>query len=183
MDLRDVTEFLRDTIWYIVAFLIILFIFTFIIAFQIVAGNSMSPTIEDGSVACVSRFAYIIGKPQRNEIVIIKKDKKSYVKRVIGLPGEKIEYLNGILYVNDEPFKETFLKDGVVTTNFLFNDICNKKDCPDKVIPEDKYLVLGDNRPESEDSRSKTFGLVDKSEIKGKVLLIVYPFTSFGGVN
>ena len=69
---------------------------------------------------------------------------------------------------NDKPFKEVFLNSDVVTYNFLFEDICSLDECPDGVIPKNKYLVLGDNRPESIDSRDKTFGLVDKSEIKGK---------------
>ena len=183
MDLREVTEFLKDAAGYIATILILIFIFTFIVAFQPVAGNSMSPTLEDGQITLVSRFSYYFKFPLRNEIVIIKKDKKSYVKRIVGLPKEKIDYLNGILYVNDKPYKEVFISDDVVTSNFMFEDICSKEDCPDGIIPENKYLVLGDNRPESEDSRSKSFGLVDKSEIKGKVFYKIFPFNSVGKVN
>ena len=99
MDLREVTEFIKDFAGYIIFLLVMIFIFTFIIAFQPVAGNSMSPTLEDGQIGLVSKFSYFIGGPKRNEIVIVRKNKKAFVKRVIGLPGENIKYLNGILYV------------------------------------------------------------------------------------
>ena len=105
MDLREVTEFFRDFAGYIITIGVILFVFVFIVAIQPVAGNSMHPTLEDTELTLVSRFAYKISKPKRNEIVILKKDKKSYVKRIIGLPGEKVEYLKNKLYINDEPFK------------------------------------------------------------------------------
>ena len=183
MDLREVTEFLKDALWYIVAIIVLIFILTFVVAFQGVAGNSMTPTLEDGQIVLVSRFSYYFTFPKRNEIVVLKKNKMSYVKRVIGLPGEKIEYLNGILYVNGKAYKEDFLDDTVVTSNFLFEDICSKKDCPDGVIPSDKYLVLGDHREASEDSRSSSYGLVDKKELKGKVIFKVFPLSDMGRVN
>ncbi len=176
MDLREVTEFLRDSASYLISIGILLFVVIFIVAFQPIAGNSMAPTLEDGQITLVTRFTYKISKPRRNEIIVLKKDKKSYVKRVVGLPGEKIDYLNGILYIDDKPYRETFLDEKIVTYNFLFEDICSKEDCPDEKIPEGKYFVMGDNRPESMDSRDKTFGLVDLSEIKGKVFLRIYPF-------
>lgn len=176
MDLRDITEFFRDFMWYIIAFVVIAFVFTFVLAFQPVAGNSMDPTLKDGQIVLVSKFSYRISKISRNDIVVLKHHGKSYVKRVVGLPGEKIEYMEGILYINDEPYKETYLGDDVVTYNFMFVDVCSPADCPDGKIPEGKYLVMGDNRPESIDSRDMSFGLVDKSDIKGKVFFRIWPF-------
>lgn len=183
MDLREVTEFLRDAAGYIATIAVMIFIFVFVVAVQPIAGNSMSPTLEDTELSLVSKFTYKISKPQRNEIVILWKDKKSYVKRIVGLPGENIKYLNGILYINDVPFRETFLDESVVTSNFMFEDICSLEDCPDGVIPENKYLVLGDNRPESMDSRDNSFGLVDKKELKGKVFARIWPLSKLGKVR
>ena len=176
MDLREVVEFFRDFMWYIIAFVVIVFVLTFVVAFQTVAGNSMDPTLKDGQIVLVSKFSYKISKITRNDIVVLKNHGKSYVKRVIGLPGEKIEYLDGFLYVNDEPFKESYLTSDVLTYNFMFVDVCSLEDCPDGKIPDNKYLVMGDNRPESIDSRDPSFGLVDKSEIKGKVFFKLWPF-------
>lgn len=183
MDLREVTEFFRDFAGVIIPIVILIFVFTFVVAVQPVAGNSMAPTLEDTQLTLVSRFKYYVSKPRRNEIVVLKKDKKSYVKRVVGLPGENVKYLNGFLYINDKPFRELFLKEGIVTSNFLFEDICSLDDCPDGVIPKNKYLVLGDNRPESMDSRDNTFGLVDIKEIKGRVFARIWPLKEFGKVN
>ena len=175
MDLREVTEFIRDFIWYIVAGLIIIFIFTFVVAIQNISGNSMDPTLKEGQLVLVSKFSYRFSSVKRNDIVALNNGGKSYVKRVIGLPGEKIEYMDGMLFINDEAHKETYLNDDVVTYNFLFVDVCNIEDCPEGVIPENKYLVLGDNREESLDSRTPEFGLVDKSDIKGKVIFSLWP--------
>ncbi len=175
MDLREITEFIRDFIWYIVAVLVIVFVFVFVVSIQVVSGNSMSPTLDEGEIVFVSKFSYRFSNPARNDIVTLKKNGKSYVKRIVGLPGEKIEYMDGILYVDDTPFRELFLESDVETYNFLFVDICGKDECPDGVIPEGKYLVMGDNRPESLDSRDPSFGLVKKSEIKGKVFFRLWP--------
>ena len=76
-----------------------------------------------------------------------------------------------------------FLEKDIVTSGFTLDDICKENECPDGVIPKDKYLVLGDNRPESDDSRNESFGLVDKSELKGKVFFRVWPLGKFGKVN
>ena len=181
MDLREVTEFLRDAGSYIITIGIILFLF--VVAIQPVSGNSMAPTLVDQDLNLVSRFTYRITKPKRNEIVVLRKDNKTYIKRIVGLPGENIKYLGDYLYVNDKPYREVFLKEDVKTSNFLFEDICSIEDCPDGVIPKDKYLVLGDNRPESMDSRDNSFGLVDRKELKGKVIARVWPLSKFGKVR
>ena len=159
MDLREVTEFFKDFAGYIITALVIILVFTFIVSLQPIAGNSMSPTLEEGQVVIVTK---IFKNYNRNDIVVLKSDSKYYVKRVIGLPGERIDYLNGILKINNESYKETFLKEDVVTSNFLFEDICSSKECPNGVIPDNMYLVLGDNRPESMDSRDSSFGLIEK---------------------
>lgn len=175
MDLREVVEFFKDIMWYVIVFAIIIFVLTFLVGIQTVAGNSMDPTLKDGQVVLVSRLSYKFKDIERNQVVVLNNDGKSYVKRVIGLPGEKVEYIDNILYINDEPYKETFLDEKVVTYSFLFKDICDEE-CPNGVIPENKYLVMGDNRPESEDSRSTKFGLIDKKDIKGKVFQSLLPF-------
>ena len=182
-DLRGLTEFLKDTFVYIIIFVVIVFVFMFIIAVVPIAGNSMNPTLSDGNFAISVRFVYLISSPKRNDIVTFKdSNKKRFVKRVIGLPGESIDYLNGYLYINGESYTETFL-DGTKTSNFMFSDICNKKDCPDGKIPEDYYLVLGDNRPESQDSRDPSIGLVSKKQIDGKILFRVWPIKNFGKIK
>jgi len=182
-DFREVTEFLKDTFVYIAIFVAIAFVFTFVMAVVPVAGNSMNPTLADGNMLVSLKFAYLISSPKRNDIITFTDaDKKRYVKRVIGLPGETIDYLNGYLYINGESYIESFV-DGKETNNFMFVDICDKTKCPDNKIPENKYLVLGDNRPGSQDSRDPEIGLIDKKQIDGKLIFRVWPIKEFGRIK
>lgn len=181
MDLREITEFLKDTSKYLIILVVMIFLFLFVVAFVPIAGNSMFPTLEEGDVVIVSKLT---SNYQRNSIIVFKDSNgKSYVKRIIGLPGEEVHYLNGYLYINGEVQKETFLDDDIVTSNFLFEDICDTEKCPDGVIPDDMYLVLGDNRPESVDSRDPDIGLVSKDNIDGIVKFRVWPISSFGNIK
>ena len=182
MDFREIIEFIKDMLGYILTFLFIIVLFAFVISFQPV--NSMYPTLKEGDFVIVSKLFYNIGKPKRNEIVNVIDDLgKSYVKRVIGLPGETIKYLDNILFINDIPSQENFLLNEIITSNFLFEDICSIEDCPEGIIPEGKYLLLGDNRGESVDSRTIDFGLRDENDIKGQVILKIWPFNEFGKIE
>ncbi len=182
-DFRNITEFIKDVFGYIIIFAILVFIFIFIVAFAPIAGNSMNPTLNDGDIVLVSRLSYVFSDIERYDIITFKdENNKKYVKRVIGLPGERIDYLNGYLIVDNKTIKET-LVDGSKTNNFMFEDICDSKLCPDSVIPIDKYLVLGDARDDSKDSRDKSIGLVDAKEIKGKILYRIWPISGFSKIN
>ena len=158
MDLREVTEFLKDFAGYIITALVIILVFTFIVSLQPIAGNSMSPTLEEGQVVIVTK---LFNNYTRNDVVVLKLDSKYYVKRIIGLPGERIDYLNGILKIDNMAFKEQFLDESVVTSNFLFED---------------------DNRPESLDSRDPSFGLIEKKNIKERVVFKIWPINNLGSI-
>jgi signal peptidase I len=175
-DLREVKEFLKDTLAYIIVIILTMLVFIYVFSFQQVIGNSMSPVLNDGDVAFLSKITYRISKVKRNDVIALKtNDGKVYVKRVIGLPGESISYMDNILYINNEPFTEEFLGEEVNTNNFMFEDICSKEDCPNGVIPDNMYLVLGDNREDSLDSRDSSLGLVPKDNIIGKSLIRIWP--------
>ena len=124
----------------------------------------------------------MFSSPKRNDVVtFVDKDSKRYVKRIIGLPNERIDYLNGYLYINGESYTENILNN-VTTNNFTFEDIYSKDKCPEGIIPDDYYLVLGDNRPESQDSRDEKIGLINKKDIDGQIVFKVWPFKDFGAV-
>ena len=123
-----------------------------------VEGDSMAPTLTNNNLLLYSKLNK---EYSRFDIVIIKIDKVYYIKRIIGLPGETIEYKNNTLFVNGNKVIENF--NTTVTNDFSLIQIC-----PYNTIPENNFLVLGDNREVSYDSRS--FGLVNLTEIKGKVL-------------
>lgn len=143
------------TIFIIIAILITKF---FILDVARVQGDSMNPTLKNNDLLLYSKIS---NNYSRFDIVIIKIDNKYYIKRIIGLPGETIEYKDNKLLVNKELVKESF--DTTEVNDFSLNQVCSYE-----IIPQNKYLVLGDNRANSYDSRN--FGLVDISSIKGKII-------------
>jgi len=137
---------------------------TFVISSVEVNGTSMYSTLDDGDKALTDALFFKMGKIKRFDIVIIERKKglhagEKLVKRVVGLPGETIEYKNNTLYINGEVVEENFIDDDRKEDTYIV----------ETKIPEGKYFVLGDNRGNSSDSRS--FGFVEKSEIKGRGLL------------
>ena len=151
---------------YVIIVVVVILVRTFIITPVIVSGSSMKPNFNDGELLLVRKIRYNEKTIKRFDVVVIKKDKEEIIKRVIGLPGEHISYKNNKLYVND-----THLN----TKDFNLEEICT---CSS--IPEGKYLVLGDNRPISKDSRS--IGLIDEKDIVGKSVFRLWPITKIGTV-
>ena len=156
-----------------VAALIRFFLFTPIV----VDGDSMLPTLENGDRMIVNKFKYTIGEPDRFDIVVFHApEQKDYIKRVIGLPGDYVEYKNDQLYINGERYEEPYLDElkaelteGSLTFDFTLQELDPTID----VIPEDHVLVLGDNRRYSKDSRH--IGLVHVDEIVGNAKFIFWP--------
>lgn len=138
--------------------LVLLLIQVLVIGLAKVDGSSMKPNLKNNQYLLYSK---INRNFKRFDIIVIKVENKLYVKRIIGLPGENIKYIDNELYVNDLKTLENFEKG--VTENFELSDIYSSGK-----IPNNQYLVLGDNREYSYDSRN--FGLVAMSDIKGKVL-------------
>ena len=132
----------------------------------------MVPTLLDGDIMILDKIGYRINGLKRFDIVVIKYNNEKIIKRVIGLPGDYIEYRDNILYVNGKEIKEEYKRD--ITNNFSLKDLGYEK------IPENKYLVLGDNRSISKDSR--IIGLIDKEDIEGYTGIIVFPFKRIGNV-
>ena len=171
MDLRDVKEFLIDTTKYLLTAGSVIFIILYVVTIQQVVGPSMSSTLESQDIVLLSRSHYRLFDMKRFDVIAFEyADTKYLIKRVIGLPGDKVEYKNNTLYVNDEIVEEDFL-DGHQTENFSLVSMGYE------TIPEGKYLVLGDNRENSLDSRS--FGLIDEEDILGKVSLKIWPIFEF----
>lgn len=167
-DFREIKEFLKDSLSYIITIVIILLLFMFVFSFHIISGTSMNPNLKDGYISFLSKISYKISEPKRFDIVVIKDSEGvTFVKRIIGLPNEKVEYFENKLYIDDVKIEEPFLKD-TNTENFKLNEISDYE-----TIPEDYYLVLGDNREESFDSRE--MGLISKDNIVGKSIFIIWP--------
>lgn len=162
----------KEIIEYIVLIVVILLIRTYLFVPIMVSGNSMVPTLNNGDVMILNKFSYLVNDIERFDIVVVDYENEYIIKRVIGLPGDYVEYKNDILYVNGKIIEEVY--DREYTQDFNLNDLNIEK------IPNNYYLVLGDNRPISKDSRK--IGLIDKKNIKGSTNFILFPFSRFGNV-
>lgn len=169
MDLREIKEFFHDTFGYLLVAIIIFILIIYVISFHQVIGPSMNPTLNDGNILIVNKLIYRLSNPKRNDIVEFKHNEKIYIKRVIGLPGESIKYQNHILYVGDTAISDKFAD---ITNDFSLSNLGYTK------IPDNYYLVLGDNRKNSEDSR--VIGLISKDEIIGRTTIRIWPMKEFG---
>lgn len=168
MDWLDIKEFIKDTAKYLIIIVVILFIMTFVFSVTSVVGNSMYPTLKDGEVLILNKFHYRFSEIKREDIISLKyADTKYLIKRVIGLPGDKIEIKNNVLYINDKIYEEKYLKKGMNYQDFELSSLGYD------VIPQDMYLVLGDNREISLDSRK--IGLIKKEDINGKITFRLWP--------
>lgn len=158
---------------YIVIIILALLIKQYVFSPIKVNGTSMYPTLNDGDIMILNEIGYYMNGVERFDIVVVKTDGDRIIKRVIGLPGDKVRYHDNKLYINDEEVEENFTHD--VTHNFDLSEI------GEDVIPNGYYFVVGDNRGNSHDSRS--IGLIKKSDIKGKANLIIFPFNRIGKVK
>ncbi len=152
-----------------IAILLAFILRSFIFATSIVEGESMVPALEDGERIIFNKIVYIIGEPNRGDIVIIQQPEKNYVKRVIGLPNETIEMRNHELYINNEKQDSSFVDDYFTKLTGNFGPI---------TIPNDNYFVMGDNRPISKDSRNG-LGFIHRSDIVGRSEFVIFPFSNW----
>lgn len=166
-------KIVKEWIPYIIIIIVVVLIRTYIVTPVIVRGDSMDYTLKNGQVLFLSKISYKVHNIKRFDIIVIKDiDEDLIIKRVIGMPGDYVEYKDNKLYINHKEVKDKY---GLGETNdFNLEEICkiNNNKC-NKKIPEDMYLALGDNREVSADSRIK--GLFNKKQILGKATLRVWP--------
>ena len=168
MDLREAREFIIDSSKMILTVVAVLVFVMYIATLQQIVGSSMSPTYESREVVILNKLHYKLFKIKRFDIISFEYDSTKYlIKRVIGLPGDTVEDKDNVLYVNGEEIEEEYLTERIKTENFSLASLGYEK------IPEDMYLVLGDNREDSLDSRE--IGLISKKDILGKVSLKIWP--------
>ncbi len=167
--LKEIKEWL---IAIIVAVVLIIIIRQFLFVSFTVDGLSMDPTFDDGDKVVVNKFIDDFSGYDTGDVIVFHSEKgPAYVKRVIGTPGDTVRMEDKQVYVNGEPLEEDYVThtEDSYMDNFTLADMGVEGD----TIPEGKLLVLGDNRPVSRDSRD--FGLVDQSEVIGKVQLRFWP--------
>ncbi|UII57393.1 signal peptidase I [Cytobacillus spongiae] len=161
----------------VIAVLLAAVIRYFLFAPIVVDGLSMMPTLHDQDRMIVNKFSYTIGEPKRFDIIVFHApENKDYIKRVIGLPGDKVEYKNDKLYINGEAYEEPYLDeykadvvDGPLTESFTLEET----PVGQATVPEGHLFVMGDNRRYSKDSRH--IGAVSMEEILGKTNMVYWP--------
>ena len=129
-----------------------------------VIGNAMEPSLYSGQQILINRMIYNISSPERGDVVAFlpngNEDSHFYIRRVIGVPGDTVKIVDGYIYIDDVLLDEEGAYDKIANPGILENPI---------TLSEDQFIVFGDNRNFSEDSRSGNIGIVESSYLVGKV--------------
>lgn len=174
---------LLSIVKYILVLSVIFFVIhRFFFAPVMVDGDSMEPTLSDGDYLLLNKFSDI----ERSDIVVFPppdEEDTQYIKRVVGMPGDTIEYRDDVLYLNGEPTEQEYLEMDPSEEEEYFStgDFSLLTLLGEEEVPEGQYFVLGDNRLNSRDSRS--FGFVDEEAVLGKVSFRYWPLEEFGFVE
>ena len=154
----------------VVAVVLAFLIRQFIVELYIVDGPSMRPTLQSQERLVVNKFIYSLRAPEKGEILVFKYPRdqsRDFIKRVIATPGDTIEIKDGRVYVNDQMQSEDYILEKT------------RSEYPKATVPDGTVFVMGDNRNNSEDSRFADVGFVPYSLIKGKAMLVFWPFSQF----
>ena len=172
-------KFLRwlfDTVLYIAVIAILTFLMVRYVAQRTeVFGSSMVPTLQSGDQLIADKLTFHFRDPKRFEIIIFPfeyEDETYFIKRVIGLPGERIRIdFDGNIFINGELLEEHYGNAVMESPGIAAFEI---------TLGEDEYFVLGDNRNVSKDSRSPEVGPISRDIILGRALVRIYPFSKIG---
>jgi signal peptidase I len=141
----------------------------------IVREHSMEDTLKENDIIYVARQAYLLGAPRHGDIVVFQTalengsgGEKVLVKRVIGLPGDRIAIIDNVVYRNGEALEEPYLKSERVSGQMS-----------ERTVPAESYFVMGDNRAVSNDSRGDSIGFITKDQLQGKALFRIFPLSDF----
>ncbi len=139
---------------------------------SVVRGSSMAPGILDGDRILVEPWSYVFEEVERGDVVVLRyplDPRVDYIKRIVGVPGDRVFLADGHLWVNEELVSEPYVSE-VDRSSYL-----------DVTVGSGEYFVLGDNRPRSSDSRE--FGLVPESYLRGRVDLCLWPLSRAGWID
>jgi len=162
-----------------IAAAIFIILYAFVFRLHQVFGRSMEPNFHDREYVATEIVSYRFREPKRGEVVVLKSPSdpsKDFIKRIIGLPGERIKTKDGSIYINGKRLDEgLYLNDSVKTHPGSF-----LKENQEMIILEGSYAVMGDNRSNSSDSRE--WGFLKIEDIVGKPFLVIWPPKEIGGI-
>ena len=153
------------------------FVVTFVGQITEVSGSSMETTLSDKDQLIVDKMTYRFRDPKRYDIVVFPyqyQDNTYYIKRIIGLPGETVQILSGMVYI-----------DGMRLDEHYGNEIMENPGIAEEplTLGEDEYFVLGDNRNNSSDSRASDVGLIHRKDLIGRAWIRVWPLSQIGVIH
>jgi signal peptidase I len=157
-------DFFRDVVITVIIAVVIFVALQFTVGNFVVIGASMQPSFYQGERVIATKLAYKLHEPERGDVIIFRPPEgmdEDLIKRIIGLPGDIVEVKDGVVYVNNEPLDEPYIKN---PPSYNYTT---------EIVPEGQYWVLGDNRNNSNDSH--TGWTVPREDIVGKAWLIIWP--------
>ena len=170
-------DILQNSIFLLVVLVITLLIVKYVGQRTVVVGHSMETTLSDGDSLIVDKISYRFKDPKRFDIIVFPfeyKEETYYIKRIIGLPGEKVRIdREGVIYINGEVLEENYGSERIKDPGTAIDEI---------TLGDSEYFVLGDNRNHSSDSRTPSVGLIKKKDIIGRAAVRIYPFNKMGGL-
>ncbi|MBD8931095.1 MAG: signal peptidase I [Ruminococcus sp.] len=170
-------ELLSWLIYIVIVVILSLGIITFIGQRTKVSGHSMETTLSDGDNLIVDKISYRFRDPERFEIIVFPfqyEEHTYYIKRIIGLPGETVQVIDGYVYINGEVLDENYGLEVMDDPGIAAEPI---------TLGEDEYFVLGDNRNHSSDSRDPSVGVLHRDDIMGRAWIRIWPFDKFGVIK
>lgn len=156
---------------------VIFFLIHFVGQKTTVNDMSMYPALSDGDSIIIDKLTYQFSDPKRFDLVVFPfqyQEETYYIKRVIGLPGETVQIMDGQVYINGAALTENYGWEHMEKAGMAFEPV---------TLGEDEYFVLGDNRNDSTDSREPSVGNIQKGTIVGKAWMRVWPLTKIGLVK
>lgn len=160
----------------------IILLFTYLIITYVgvrtrVSGQSMQPTLHDGDNLLVDKLTYRFRDPKRYEIVVFPykyEEDTYYIKRIIGLPGETVQIIDGYVYINGKKLEKDYGAEVMQDAGIAEESI---------TLGKDEYFVLGDNRNHSSDSRVPNVGVLNRKDLMGRAWIRIWPFDSIGVIS
>lgn len=172
----------RELLGWIVYILVIIgltyLIITYVGQRTSVSGHSMETTLSDGDNLIVDKISYRFTDPKRYDIIVFPykyKENTYYIKRIIGLPGETVQVVDGYVYINGKLLESDIYGAEVMDESGIAYEPIT--------LGEDEYFVLGDNRNHSSDSRDPSVGVLTKEDLIGRAWVRIYPFDKMGVIK
>jgi len=180
-------QIIKEIIWFLLAIILVIIVAWVIVRFALkkvsVIGSAMETTLYNGEDVIVNKTSYLLISPKRDAVIAfypeqedgdetLQDDSTVLIRRVVGVPGEKVQIREGKIYIDGEIVKEKYSFSPMISAGLANNEI---------TLGEDEYFVLSDNRNDMDDSRNASFTKVKRENIIGKVILTIQPFSVVAG--